>query len=436
MKEQQFLTVLLFSAGFILISCQKSEEKPAALVAGQQMRTVTIARGDLSALVSATGKIEPISKVEVKSKASGQIIAMPVEEGDRVERGSLIARIDETETRNAYEQALADLEVAKATVAQTASNIKRQEEMFNRGLISHAEIDQMRLEEVRARAQLVKAQTELSTMATRLKDCTVRSPIPGIVLQKNVADGQIISSGINSVSGGTLIASVAKMDSVYVYAEVDEVDVGQVQIGQIAKVVPDAFPDNVFYGTVLRIAPLAQVVQNVTTFNVTVIVPNPDRKLKAGMNTTVDITVADKRDVVLVPKEALKDLREIRAQMMALNAADSSAGRGRRDAPPDSMRASRRDRTSGGNGASANGLAPRRFVMLKTEEGYRPRPVEIGVSNFDYAEVLNGVQEGETILMFSSSRAAADREAFMNRMRGMSGFSGFGGQQQQRPAGR
>ena len=125
-------------------------------------------------------------------------------------------------------------------------------------------------------------------METRLKDCTVRSPIPGIVLQKTVEDGQIISSGINSVSGGTLIATVAKMDSVYVYAEVDEVDVGQVQIGQMAKVVPDAFPDNAFYGTVLRIAPLAQVEQNLATFNVTVIVPNPNRKLKAGMNTTVE----------------------------------------------------------------------------------------------------------------------------------------------------
>ena len=177
------VVILAVAVGGYFLWPRRAEKKETAAAAGQQLRTATIKRGNLSALVSATGKIEPISKVEVKSKASGQIMAMPVEEGDRIARGALIARIDETETRNAYEQALADLEVAKATVAQTASNIKRQEEMFTRGLISQAEIDQVRLEEVRAKAQLVKAQTELSTMETRLKDCTVRSPINGIVLQ-------------------------------------------------------------------------------------------------------------------------------------------------------------------------------------------------------------------------------------------------------------
>jgi len=91
---------------------------------------------------------------------------------------------------------------------------------------------------------------------------------------------------------------------------------------------------------------------------------------------------------------------------------------------------------AGSDGKGANGGAPRRFVLLKTDTGYRPRPVETGMTNFDYAEVLGGLQEGDNIAIVSSSRAAADREQFMNRIRNMSGFSGFGGQQQQRPAGR
>lgn len=429
----------------------KKTEPQAAGLPGQQQRTYTVARGDLSATVSATGKTQPIDQVEVKSKASGQIIVMPVEEGDVVEKGALIARIDETDARNAYEQALADLDVAKATVAQTAGNVKRQEEMFKRGLLSEAEMDQVRLEEVRAKAQLVKAETEVATMEIRLKDSVVRSPISGIVLQKNVAAGQIISSGINSVSGGTLIATVARMDSMYVYAEVDEVDIGQVRIGQAAKVVPDAFPEEVFRGAVLRVAPLAKVEQNVTTFNVTVIVANANRKLKAGMNATVDLTVADRQEVLLVAKEAVKDFAEIRAQMMTLNAADSSMGQRRQEGANDSSRAQWRTRMaeSGGmprdEGArrsgfgegsqSGNGGAPRKFVLVKNENGYRPRPVEIGVGNLDYAEVVSGLQEGETVLLFSSSRAAADRQAFMNRMRNVSGFGGFSGGGQ-RPAGR
>lgn len=439
------IVVLLLGAGAYFLWLKKPAPEQAAMP-GAQQRTYTVARGDLSAMVSATGKIQPIDQVEVKSKASGQIMVMSVEEGDIVRKGDLIARIDETDARNAYEQAVADLDVAKAALAQTTGNVKRQEEMFKRGLLSQAEMDQVRLEEVRAKAQLVKAETELATMEVRLKDSVVRSTITGIILQKNVEEGQIIASGINSVSGGTLIATVARMDSMYVYAEVDEVDIGQVRIGQAAKVVPDAFPEEVFSGSVLRIAPLATVEQNVTTFNVTVIVSNANRKLKAGMNATVDLTIADKRDVLLVTKEAVKDLREIRAQMMAMNAADSSAGNRREGAPNDSARAAWRTRMAqqGGGEAGprfgeemrmANGGAPRKFVLVKTENGYRPRPVEIGVSNLDYAEVVNGLDEGETVLVFSNSRAAAARQDMMNRMRNMNSFGGFSGGGQ-RPAGR
>lgn len=443
------LVIIALGAGAYFLWMKKSAAPPSMAMmppGAQQQRTYTVARGDLNATVSATGKIQPIDQVEVKSKASGQIMAMPVEEGDIVAKGALIARIDETDARNTYEQAVADLDVAKAALAQTQGNVKRQEEMFKRGLLSQAEMDQFRLEEVRAKAQLVKAETELATMEIRLKDSVVRSTITGIILQKNVEEGQIIASGINSVSGGTLIATVARMDSMYVYAEVDEVDIGQVRIGQQAKVTPDAFPEDVFWGSVLRIAPLAKVEQNVTTFNVTVIVANKNSRLKAGMNATVDLTVADKRDVLLVTKEAVKDLKEIRAQMMAMNAADSSAGRrreGREGGGSDSSRAAWRARMTQGGGEGvprfgegmANGGAPRKFVLVKTENGYRPRPVEIGVSNLDYAEVVNGLNEGETVLVFSTSRAAAARQEMMNRMRSMNSFGGFSGGGQ-RPAGR
>ncbi len=426
----------MLAAGYFMV-WPRQADKPEAGAAGPPGRVVKISRGDLNAVVSATGKLEPITKVEVKSKASGQIMVMPVEEGDRIEQGALIARIDETDARNTYEQAVADLEVAKATVTQTANNVARQEEMFKRGLISQAEFDQVKLEEVKAKAQLVKAETEVSTMLTRLKDSVVRSPINGLILQKNVEAGQIISSGINSVSGGTLIATVANLDSMYVFAEVDEIDVGQVQIGQSARVVPDAFPDMVYRGRVLRIAPLATVEQNVTTFNVTVIVSNTDGRLKAGMNATVDVTVADRANVVLAPKEALKELREIRAQLQVLNLADSSAA-GRLRRPADSSRGDGRRPFAGLASAEAgaprgplpaagNGRTLRKFVLLKTGESYQPRAVEVGLSNNEFAEVLRGLEEGDEIFVFSGSRAGIDRQAWMNRMRGVTGFGGMGG---------
>jgi HlyD family secretion protein len=422
---------------------KKAAETPMAASAGTQ-RTVAINRGDLVAMVSATGKVEPIKKVEVKSKASGQIMTMPVEEGDRVEVGTLIARIDETDLRNAYEQAVADLDVAKATVAQTASNVKRQTELFERGLLSQAEIDQVKLDEVRARAQFVKAETELATTEIRLKDAIVRSTINGIILQKNVEAGQIISSGISSVSGGTLIATVANMDSVYVQAEVDEVDIGQVSIGQRAKVVADAFPDDIFYGRVLRVAPLATVEQNVTTFNVTIVVQNPQSKLKAGMNTSIDLTVADRHNVLLAPKQAVKDFPEIIAQLAQLYGNDSTRTNPWSGPRPDSARARMRSQfaanggqggfgdgmpTFGRNGNASNGQSPRKFVLVKNDDRFVPRRVQVGVSNFDYAEVINGLQEGDSVLVFTVSRAGAARQQMLNRMRNMGGFSGFTGGQ-------
>jgi len=437
---------LVFAGGYYFWP-RKSAEKSTAMAVMSQ-RLVAVKRGDLAALVSATGKVEPIQKVEVKSKASGQILTMPVEEGDRVQKGALIARIDETDLRNDYEQAVADLEVAKAAVAQAASNFNRQTELFKRGLLSQAEFDQVKLEEVRAKAQQVKAAAQLVTMDIRLKDAVVRSPINGIILQKNVEAGQIISSGTNSVSGGTLITTVANLDSVYIFAEVDEVDIGQVHIGQKAKVVPDAFADDVFYGHVLRVAPLAKVEQNVTTFNVTVVVQNTNAKLKAGMNTTVDLTVADRQDILLVSKQAVKEFSEISAQLAMMYGNDSTvAGPPRRNLPDSARAGMPRQFANSGNGGmfasghegeASNGQGPRRFVLVKNnEERFVPRRVQIGVSNFDLAEVTSGLQEGDSVLVFSSSRAAADRQRMMDRMRGMSGFGGFSGGSSggQRPAG-
>lgn len=437
-KKQMILLGVLAVAvtGGYFLWPRKPAENPQAM-AGMMQRTTAIQRGNLQALVSATGKVEPIKKVEVKSKASGQIIAMPVEEGDRVQRNALIARIDETDLRNAYDQALADLNLAKATLAQSTSNVKRQEELFNRGLLSQAEIDQVKLEEVRAKAQEVKAEIELSTTEIRLKEAIVRSPIDGIILQKDVEAGQIIASGINSVSGGTLIVTVANMDSVYVQAEVDEVDIGQVSLGQSAKVVADAFPDDTFHGKVLRVAPLATVEQNVTTFNVTIVVENPGSKLKAGMNTSIDLTVADRRDVILAPKQAVKDFPDIQAQLAVMYSNDSTmTGRwGGGNRMPDSARARMRGQLAanggppggglpmfGRDGGASNGQAPRKFVLVKNQGRFVPRRVQIGVSNFDYAEIISGLQEGDSVLVFSASRAGAARQAFMDRMRSMNSF--------------
>jgi hypothetical protein len=160
---------------------------------------------------------------------------------------------------------------------------------------------------VRAKAQLVKAKAALSSADERLRDTRIVAPIAGIILTKNIEQGQIISSGVSNVGGGTLIATIANMDNVHIVTNVDEVDIGRVQVGQRASVKADAHPDDTFFGEIIRISPQGKTQQNVTTFNVIVLVPNIGGKLKAGMSASVDIEIFNRPQVLLIPNEALKD---------------------------------------------------------------------------------------------------------------------------------
>ncbi len=416
--------------------------RPKAASSVYVPQSETIQRGDLTVIVTATGTIEPINKVEIKSKASGLIEELKINESDQVKIGDLIARLDQKDTRNNYDQAVANLEVADANLKQKQSELTRKQELFNKGLISNSEFDIAKLAVVEAQAQLVRSRIDVDNSDIRLKETIVRSPINGIILTKDVETGQIISSGISSVSGGTLIATVADMREVYVKADVDEVDIGKIAPGMKAKVVADAYPDKTFQGQVLRIAAQSSVVQNVTTFEVTILVDNAGGRLKAGMNATVDILVADKKNVLLVSNEALMSDKELFSEMqkvrIAMGGGQGEAGRSGR---PGGGEASGRRREQGGEGrmgrGSGAGLRPgagaaegappsgreegqevtsRRGVILKTGEGFRPRMIKTGVSNYDYTEVLEGLQEGDEVAYAFFSRAKESSDRMKQRM--------------------
>jgi HlyD family secretion protein len=383
-------------------------------------RILTVERGDLEVLVSANGIVEPINRVEIKSKASGQIEEMPVEEGDLIRRGGLIARLDQSVARNELEQARADLMVAEANLFQAENNLKRSEQLFERGLISAEEIDRVRVEEVRARSQLVRATAALQLAEERMDETIVRSPIDGIMLTKDVEIGQIISSGVTTVGGGTLIATVADMEFVHVKANVDEVDIGRVKPGQKARIVADAYPEKKFNGEVIRVSPQGRTEQNITTFRVTILVPNEGGLLKAGMSSDVEIEIAGRHNIVHVPNEALVDPALMQQQGQAMVIRDT----GRQTSSRDS---SRGDRSDGGRGLPEGiDRSQLRVVMVKSGEEVKPRQVVIGISNFDYTEIVEGLEEGEEIVVRTMSRARQAGLEWQQRMRGRSGFGGFG----------
>jgi HlyD family secretion protein len=435
MKKWYFIASgLVIVVAMTWIFIPRGTARNAEMELKPQIEKVT--RGDIKVEVSATGVIEPINKVEIKSKASGMIDDMTIEEADVVKKGDLIAKLDQRDTKNAYDQSLADLNVAQATVKQSESDFNRKKELYEKGLISVSDYDLARLALVEAQAQVVRANINVDNNDIRLKDTTVRSPIVGVILTKDVEVGQIISSGISSYSGGTLIATVADMQEVYVKADVDEVDIGKVFPGMSARAVADAYPNEVFEGKVIRIAAQAKVQQNVTTFEVTIKVKNPNAKLKAGMNSSVEILVTDKKNVLLVPNEALMTQKDLEQELfkirLAMNPQKKPEGFDR-GSEQSQESAQRRDRADGGNWAQRGGDQQRnesrmavpegtdeilsRGVILKEGEEFNIKLLKLGVNNFDFTEVMDGLKEGDQVAYTLMSRAKQSAEQQMERMR-------------------
>ena len=420
--------VLVVASWFFFFRNSESDAKASPV--GLIKRTAKVERQPIKVQVVATGQIQPIYKVEIKSKASGEVLSLKLNEGDFVKKGTVIALIEKTDALAAFNQAEADLSVAKATLKQVETNTERSRKLFEQKLISQLEMDAALLELEQRKAQLIRAQAIYDQAKIRLNDCVVRSPIDGIVLDKPVDEGQVIMGGLNTVSGGTTIVTIADMSRVYVYANIDEVDVGKIKLGQEAVIVADAFPDEKFIGKVLRIDPLAKVEQNVTRFPVVIEVPNPKYRLLAGMNATVTITVYDNPNALVVPVEALKEFKADGGTMPEQQAKRFSL----RGEMPDSIREMRRkrfeERLASGDSSTMRwseerAKGKRRLVMVKDSTGEAvPKPVLIGEQTAEYAEVLRGLNEGEEVEITIFSRALLEGQQFQDRMRSSTGFGG------------
>lgn len=321
MKKFIIIAVIVLCVGGVGYYFLGTNKKVEAVPVGQVTREMKISKGNLTLNVSANGVVQPVTKIDIKSKASGIVQQLTFVEGKHVNQGELLIQTDTTITQNSYDQAKSDVASAEASLTQSQNNHKRITELFSKGLSSQQEVDQANVDLVRAMSNLQRAQSSLSTAADALRDTRVRAPISGTILSKNVEVGTIIASAVSNVGGGTTLASIADMDTVNVETNVDEVDIGKVKVGLRANIKADAYPDDVFPGEVIRIAPLGKTQQNVTTFSVIIQVANPGEKLKAGMSASVDIEVFNRRDVVLVPNAALKDPRseQGRAIMAAAN---------------------------------------------------------------------------------------------------------------------
>ncbi|MDT8436037.1 MAG: efflux RND transporter periplasmic adaptor subunit [Gemmatimonadota bacterium] len=438
------------------------------------LSTVTAERRQITSSVAATGTIEPIRVIDVKSQASGEVLEVPVELGDFVRRGELLVRIDPRDVRNAFEQAEADLDVARARHTIAQRQLGRVTDLRDSQVVTEEEYETALLEEANAKASLVKAETNLELARDRLNDVAVAAPIDGIVVEKTAEEGQIITSA-REVTGGTILLRMADLNEVQVRTLVDETDIGVIEPGLRATIRVEAYPEREFTGSVLKIEPQAVVEQNVTLFAVLTRIRNEEGLLKPGMNADVEILIGRRDDVLALPNAAVKTVDEARQLASALGldpellqarAADPTAEPADGGEPTESAAA-------GGDAADGDGLpSPERLQAMSREErqkliqrlepaqrqrlfamfqqareqeerqaradparprdafvfvdepgrGLTPKPIRIGLSSWEFTEVLAGLEAGDTVTAVPMSLVS--QQELLDRIRSRSGIPG------------
>ncbi len=290
------------------LACEQAEETNGITIQSTpaELRSMRIT-------AEASGQLEPVLKVEVKSKASGEILELFVDSGDEVEPGDTLATIDPRDVENAWDQADADYDVAKVRKDLAKAQLDRSRDLLAAEVITKQEFESRELEYANAQASFVRAETNRELAALRRTDVTISAPMKGTILEKQVEYGQVIQSATQNVSGGTTLFIMADLDDMRVRTLVDETDVGKLAAGLPATVSVEAFPDREFEGYIEKIEPQAIVQQNVTMFPVIVLLDNSSGLLKPGMNAEVEVLVDERVETLAVPNNAIIQPQEVQA---------------------------------------------------------------------------------------------------------------------------
>jgi HlyD family secretion protein len=304
-----------------------------------------VERGDLARVVVATGKIQPLSKIEVKSKASGIVKKLYVDYGDHVKQGDILAELDKVQLEASVRASQANYQAAQAArdsaiaalernkvdaegpdVPYLKLSMERAQQMFKDGVMSKSFVEDSeknyqlalnkqvsaqrnlavsRAEIAKAEAEVAQAKAALENAEEDLRNSTIVSPIDGLVLSRDVNVGDAVSSILVLGSQATLIMTMGDISEVYVQGKVDEADIGKVYLNQPARIVVESFKDKKFTGKVTKISPMGKEKDNVTTFEVRVSISNPTLELKANMTANAEILLEEKKNVLMVPEASL-----------------------------------------------------------------------------------------------------------------------------------
>jgi HlyD family secretion protein len=381
------VVVLLFAGVLFAFSHGGTKIDPTKLA--------KVEKGDLAKSVVATGKVEPITKVEVKSKASGIVKKLLVDAGDKVKKGQLLAQLDKLEIQAQVEQSKASLQAAEANltsskadwerakvdaegpeVPMTKRGYDRAEGMAKDGVVSQSALDDAEKEYkmalnkqnvakaqivvlqgkiAQSQAQIAESRANLDQLEEQLSYTDITSPIDGVILSRDVELGDAVSSILVLGSSATLVMTLGDTSSVYVKGKVDESDIGRVYLQQPARIKVESFKDKTFNGVVTKISPMGVEKDNVTTFEVRASINNPGGELKAEMTANAEIILDEHKGVLQIPEGAILYDKDKKASVEVPNP--------------------------------------------KAKDGKEKIAVNIGISNGAKTEVLSGLKEGQDVVL-------------------------------------
>jgi HlyD family secretion protein len=310
--------ISLAFASLLLVACSDDKiDAPIYDSASVERRTIEVS-------VDSSGIVEPLASIEVKSKASGEVLDLRVDVGDYVEQGALLVGIDPRTVSNQLAQVDAELKAARSRRAISRTQMDRAESLLKQGTFTKADYEAAALELANSEAQVVSSEVAVENARIAVDDTEIRAPVSGTVILKPVEKGQVISSPTRDVGGGSLLLTMADLSAVRIRALIDETDIGKVRPGMPARVTVAAYPNQPFDGEVIKIEPQAVVEQNVTMFAVLISIQNPDGLLMPGMNAEVEVSVARREDVLTVPVIALRTERDVVATAGILGMSESA----------------------------------------------------------------------------------------------------------------
>jgi len=407
----------------------------------QQYQTAKIDRGNVTETVTATGTLSAVTTVQIGSQVSGVIARLYADFNSHVTKGQLLAELDPTPMQAQVEQRQADVTRMRVEVANAKVQYDRQARLSKAGLAADADVDNARAQYESAAAQVKQSTAALSQALTNLRYTKIVSPIDGVVVDRAYDVGQTVAA---SFQAPTLFQIAQDLTKMQVQADVDQSDIGRVQVGQTARFTVDAYPDEEFRGRISQIRLNATINQNVVSYPVIIEVPNPQERLRPKMTANVTIDVATVRDVLRVPNAALRfrppDAKETPATTTTggrpQRSATATTGETTSSAAPGAEQMGRRRRRGGMEGAAgafgdATQRAPRKMqtiYLLGADKKLTPVQIRTGISDGRFTHIVEGtVKPGDTVVVGLATSKVEGPAAFGGGMGGGGARPGGGG---------